>query len=243
MGTMETIGQKSLFDRIIDRLIEGAVNVNHDLIRTLGPINGVRRITGDYILKSLGGVVGREDWLELRALNCFPNKSHDRTGLGKIQVNNAVNRAIARRKTACGLARLGPVVPRHVDCLDPNVCVSRSVSSRNLRETAARRVVRRVVPPKIARNGRDKQESDGKPGLMMFHFLINPFRAERVTSQPLMAEHWDCYPAPRNCISNILSMFRHARRQFQIRSHLSLPYTNTSTSRNSEDPNAINSTE
>jgi hypothetical protein len=183
-------GLEILLDGVINRLVKGAVDINLDSIRTLGPITGVRRVTGDYILKSLGCVVGREDWLELRALNCFPNKSHDRTGLGKVQVNNAVNRAIARRKTACVLTGLAPVVPSHVYCIDPNVGVRRSVCSRNFRGTAARRVIRRVVPPKIAPNRQEKQESDGKPGWIMFHFLINPFRAERVASQPLMAQHW-----------------------------------------------------
>src|SRR5216684_5781098 len=97
----ENVSSKSrLLDRVLNALVEKAVYVNLDLVRSLGPIGGLGQVPVHFVLERLGGVVDGLDLLVFRSgyIDCGPHKLHLSAGLGLIQIRDRVNRVIVRSK-------------------------------------------------------------------------------------------------------------------------------------------------
>src|SRR5581483_7519129 len=117
-----------LFDRVIERFVENAVDGNLDAVCSRGPIARQRRVAVHFLLERLGRVVDRLDVFIARTgnIDSLPNETNLRAFLRLIQFDDAMDGAIARRIRSSLVAGLAVVVLRHVDLVHVNIGVGRA---------------------------------------------------------------------------------------------------------------------
>src|SRR5438067_6088025 len=115
-------------DRVIDRFVQIAVDINLNAIRSFRPIGRKLQMTMDLVLERVGRVIGGSNFFVtlVSGVHDLPDKADLGAFLGFVQINKAVHRVIGRIVRSSLGAGLSILVFRHVDTINIDVCISRS---------------------------------------------------------------------------------------------------------------------